>query len=121
MTDRLQQSWTDAILARLAARYKETPEQCAETWAREAIKRGLDSLPDTMPTPSQFLGLCELQVIAQAPTPSPKTKKPQDDGYSGPRAWAMRLRDREQSGERLTSAVREMWRAGINYMPSGVD
>ena len=30
-----------------------------------------------------------------------------------PKAWAWRLRDRENAGERLTIAQRDMWRAAL--------
>lgn len=37
---------------------------------------------------------------------------------NGPRDWALALQAREKSGERLSPAVRTMWRAALN-LPDG--
>lgn len=35
-------------------------------------------------------------------------------GQGDPRAWAYKLRDREQAGEELSIAQRQMWRDALN-------
>jgi len=104
-------------------------------WARElsvfqqapdAIAYGLDHLPpDRAPTVLQFRDACRRPVEhaastprLPAPAPDPKVIRAiraawRPVGAGGPRAWAERLREREEGGENLTLFQRAAWRAAL--------
>lgn len=103
-------------------------------WAAElhrfdaaAIRHGLDHLPATLPP--TLLEFCQLCNRAPA-TAMPALPKPTasaavieravndalartQDSLSGPKAWAYRLRAREEAGEKLTLFVRKAWREAL--------
>jgi hypothetical protein len=94
--------------------------------APDAIAYGLDHLPvDRPPTVLQFRDCCRRPTehatsTLKLPLPKPDPAlaravraawKPA--GTGGPRAWAERLREREQRGERLTKFQSEAWRAAL--------
>ena len=84
--------------------------------------------PQDWPRVTQWLQDAEAERIyrAQYPDPPPAVRKltPEERRaiganlrialrQAGGRAWAERLRDREESGARLTDAQRAMWRAAL--------
>ena len=90
----------------------------------QAVKHALENLPpDRPPTVLQFRALCiNRPDYAPAQLPAPKADpavvarvltafKPAED--TDPRAWAWRLRGREESGDRLSKAQRDMWREAL--------
>lgn len=94
--------------------------------APDAIAYGLDHLPvDRPPTVLQFRDCCRRPTEHSTstlrlpmPKPDPKLARAIRDawkpvGSGGPRAWANRLRDREQSGEKLTAFQRSAWREAL--------
>lgn len=136
----LQDSWVDAIFARLAVRYGAAWLRMWEgidigavkaDWARElagfngeALKHALDNLPpERPPTVGQFKSLCINRPIpAEKQLPRPPAKEEAvalarnyqiKVGGSAGKEWAHNLRRRELACERLTSAQRAMWRAAL--------
>ena len=106
-----------------------------EDWLRElsgfggvAIRHALDNLPVSFPpTLGEFKALClraPLPQYKQLEAPKAdkakvdaalaqmgKLKRPGED--IGPRAWARRLKAREEQGDRLTRAQRDAWRDAL--------
>ena len=137
----LESRWVDAIHARLLVRYgtrwvsmwSGIPEEAVKAdWANElhglggdAIQHAMEHLPPEFPpTVSQFksiaLGRKEPPLVA---LPAPKADpavvakavasvKVIGTGCVG-KEWAERLRAREESGERLSQAQRQMWRDAL--------
>ena len=141
----LPESWVERIFARLLVRYgamwlrmwEGVPmEAVAADWSRElsglsgdALSHALENLPaDRPPTVAQFKALACSRVPPAPPVlPAPKAD-PQRvasivsgmriSRQNDPMAWAHALRDREQRGDRLTIAQRDMWRAALRVGPS---
>jgi hypothetical protein len=137
-------AWVDRLFARMVARYGNgwgrmwegiNAEIVRADWAEQldgltadAILYGLEHLPlDWPPTASRFRAICierraDEPVLALPAPPADPAKATaalsamREIGRpkNGPKAWAYRLRDREQGGERLTLAQRTMWRAAID-------
>lgn len=103
-----------------------------DDWAEElnglstaSILHALEHLPrERPPTVDQFRDLC-----CNAPTPAPKAlPAPKADPErvaaaierlrvhqnNHPKAWAHALKAREEAGDRLTKAQRDMWREALN-------
>jgi hypothetical protein len=95
----------------------------------DALAFAMQNLPPDAPPPTvlQFRHLAaqapRKAAASTLPAPPPanpermraelaKLKRP--DGEFDPKAWAWKLRAREQAGERLTLAQREMWRAALH-------
>lgn len=105
------------------------------SWAHElrycstaSIKHALNNLPPHAPNAVQFRELCmtlpkpvpALALPRGGDKPSQSTLARLDAAVSGvlaadrdPRAWARRLREREQAGERLTLFQRNAWRQAL--------
>lgn len=88
------------------------------------IAHALEALPvDRPPTVLQFKAACINRPVPAAPAlHAPKADparvaaamaKLKRDQQASPKAWAHRLKEREESGEKLSSAQRAMWRAAI--------
>ena len=97
------------------ARYQQAPD---------AIRHGLDNLPPHPPNLVEFRAACNRRPEqAQLALPPAKadpgrvaaelSRMRMAGGSDDPKAWAWRLRDRENAGERLTIAQRDMWRAAL--------
>ncbi len=140
---RLPSKWIDSLFTRLSVRYGQQwqakwtgidPELVKDDWAAElgcfsekpaAIAYGLDNLPaDFPPTVAQFKAICIGRPEPSLPAlPAPKTdparvaaaiqRAANAQRMQDPKAWAHRLRVREQQLDRLTPAQRTMWRAAI--------
>ena len=136
----LPASWVDSLFGRLGVRYGTAFLRQYEgfdlaivkaDWAEvlngfdgESIAYGLRYLPaDKPPTAMQFRDQCrraprpEPPKAIAGPKPDPARVaelvsriEPKD---VDPREWARRLQRREQQGERLTLAQREMWREAL--------
>jgi len=107
-------------------------EVVKEDWSRElkglsgeAIRYALEHLPDDRPpaTATAFRKLCvgrpEYFKELPATKADPAIVKTVLDGLrveapASARDWARRLKQREESGDRLTKAQRDMWRAALN-------
>lgn len=139
----LPASWVDALFDRLAVTYGAAFARMWEGvdvdavkahWSEElsyyqqqpqAIKHALTLLPaDKPPTVLQFRDLCRrcpepVPVRLPAPPAKPEAvakamralEKPHD---AHPRAWAWRLKAREESGEKLGPFTRQCWREALN-------
>lgn len=137
-------AWTERLFTRLLARYGSAwinlwagvdVQAMHEDWARvldgvpaSMIAYGLDNLPDRPPNATQFRALCHQRptttpVALEAPPAQPERveaalaslaalKRPERACWN---KWAERLRSREQSGDRLTMAQRNMWRAVLQH------
>ncbi len=138
----LPSRWTDALFSKLTLIYGHNflrqwdgipIETVKAEWAEEltgfqqspnAIKHGLDNVnPDKPPNVLQFKALC-LKAPQYHPKalPAPKAddavvkavvsaiKKPQG---RDPKHWAHSLKAREEAGDKLTQAQRDMWRAAL--------
>jgi hypothetical protein len=94
--------------------------------APDALAYGLDHLPaDRPPTVLAFRELCRRPtehatstLRLPLPKPDPAMARAIRDawkpvGMGGPRAWADRLRKREEDGEKLTQFQRKAWRDAI--------
>lgn len=94
----------------------------------DAIKRALGNLPaDWPPTVAQFKALCigspgdvyEKPKRLEAPSADPKVieavkaiaRGPRSD--VDPKAWAWRLKAREESGDRIPPSHKAMWREAL--------
>lgn len=103
-------------------------------WGRElrgfqqsphAIAYALEHLPEFPPSLPQFKALCirrpdpeVKQLPAPAADPAVVAKVVSGVKRLGPRAdrdWARALRAREQRGDRLTKAQRDMWREALKH------
>jgi len=113
---------------------QELPSVMAD-WARElagfadqpdAIAYGLQHLPpEKPPTVLQFRALCNLRPDKALPAlPAPESKPSAEvmsrvdsilraPGVNSDKAWAWKLRERENNGKGLTRAQREMWRTAL--------
>lgn len=137
----LERNWVERIHTRMLARYGSAwigvyrdidPELVIADWAdrlngfgSDAIRYALECLPDDAPpNAAQFARLCVRGPQSQAPLlPWPKADpavvtqvlagiaKPVT---RTPRQWAHDLKAREERGERLTQAQRDMWRTALN-------
>jgi hypothetical protein len=139
----LPAAWVDRVFEKLMLSYGHDflrrwegldLEKVKADWAHElsgfeknpdAIKHALMHLPAGQPpTVMQFRALCIGRPDAGVPAlPAPKASPEmvqlakaavinRSDGWH-PKAWAHRLRSREQKLDRLTPAQRAMWRAAI--------
>lgn len=130
-----------SLFARMAVRYGNSwrtrwdgleIEAVATDWlhvlrglSTEQVIHGLAHLPEFVPTAHQFREAClraptmilpvlpeppaDPVVVAKAVTALQKLGQSRID----PKVWAYRLKAREASGEKLTKAQRDMWRAAI--------
>jgi hypothetical protein len=148
----LNSEWVDAIFARLALTYGQRfmalysglqPEHVKAMWADEldgintrGITHAYANLPpDHPPNALQFRALCRaayaperLELPAPKVPPKPAdlarlaaAMKPLSHAHD-PRAWADRLKAREDAGEHLSRLQREAWRSSrriINCRASG--
>ena len=137
----LPTAWVDAIFARLSlaygARFREQweglqPEHVKAAWKAELRGVTADGIayalahlnPDFPPNAMQFVALCRNQPPSVATLPRPKADpevqaraiaalnalgKPKTD----PKAWALKLKQREESGEHLSSFQRWAWREAL--------
>jgi hypothetical protein len=147
----------DAIFARMTVRYGSAwfakwdgvpIESVKADWARElegvsryAIVYALGFLPsDFPPTVSAFLAICrrapdraEAAPEIAGPKADPQRvaeilgRVPRVAGQD-PKAWARRLREREEehggvleNGKRMTLAQRDMWRAALHWVRAESD
>jgi hypothetical protein len=142
MRDPLPCAWIDRIFSRIGIRYGiewtrrwEGYEMKAvkADWAQElgglqqnptAISHGLDNLPpEKPPTATQFKALCVgAPCYFEKQLPAPKADSAvvaavvsgvPRGGSHDPKAWARRLRERDEAGEKLPSAIRTMYRAAL--------
>lgn len=138
----LPASWVDRIFEKLTVAYGHDflrrwegldMAMVKADWAEElagygampqAIKYGLDHLPaDKPPTAKQFRAICNtVPVATQMALPAPVNKpSPQvlariatvGQVSGDPKAWARKLKAREEQGDRLTAAQRSMWRTAL--------
>lgn len=138
----LPPAWVDSLFARLAVRYGQEWLRKWEgldiaavkaDWAEElaplaqnpdAIKHGLSNLPERAPSVTQFRAICNLRPDIVKALPAPKADpervrealaklRPTKTQADSPKGWAWRLKAREESGERLTKAQRDMWRGAL--------
>lgn len=97
------------------ARYQQSPD---------AIRYGLENLPPHPPNLVEFRSSCNrrpdqaqlsLPPVKADPARVAQALSRMRAGIKAenPKAWAWRLRDRENAGERLTIAQRDMWRAAL--------
>lgn len=143
--------WVDRLFAKLAVRYGvaftrqyEGLDIAAvkEDWADvlagfdgESIAYALRYLPaEKPPTAMQFRDLCRRAPRREDPAlPAPKTEpspevmakvkdvgKPRAEAFD-PKGWAKRLKAREEAGDRLTKAQREMWRTALAVETVGAE
>jgi hypothetical protein len=125
--------------ARMNATYRDQPIATVKAhWAHElhgvspaGIAYGLQNLPpDNLPNVLQFKAACMRAPETTArrlppPTPHPDRVKAVQARLEGlvqamtgprdPKAWAWRLHRAELGGERLTPAVRVMYRAALSH------
>lgn len=135
--------WVESLFARLSATYGNRfsrmweavdAEAVKSVWAEtlgsidpKSVRHALDNLPPTYPpTVMEFRALClSSPVLAPlpmltadpiAPAEAARIAKAAKSALAmdgSPTAWADRLRAREEAGERLTQAQRDMWRAAL--------
>lgn len=88
----------------------------------KALRFALDNLPQHPPNLVEFRALCIRRPEPQQPMlPAPKadseTVAKLVAGVNvvavNPKAWALRLRDKEAAGVKLSRAQRDMWRAAL--------
>ena len=138
----LPSAWVDRIFSKLALAYGrdflarwegQDLNAVKADWAEElagyaahpcALKYGLENLrADKPPTARAFKALCNtVPVASQMALPAPHEKPPEAvrkrlesiGQVSGdPKAWARKLKAREEQGDRLTAAQRSMWRTAL--------
>lgn len=138
----LPEAWVTRIFDKLAVTYGAAwvrkwegvdGEEVKANWGHElrgfqqsphAIKHALEHLPPAEPpTVLQFRDLClKAPQFNVAKLPAPKADPEvvakalaavKVEPHSTTREWAHRLREREQRGDRLTIAQRDMWRAAL--------
>lgn len=138
----LPSAWVESLFARLQVRYGAAWTRMWEgveiaavkaDWAEElagyvnapdAIKHALGHLPpDRPPTVSQFAALCRnapryIAPALPAPTPDPAVVAAvlgaiRPVAAHDPKAWARRLRKRDQLCERLSLFQRFCWREAL--------
>jgi hypothetical protein len=85
----------------------------------EAVRYGLDNLPDAPPTAVQFRTACNrtpepMPVALPAPMADPEVVAKVRGAFvvedNDPKAWAHRLKAKEVSGYRLSPMLRASWR-----------
>ncbi len=133
----LQARLIDRLFAALATRYGAAwarmwegleAEDVKADWSRvlggcdgETLRYALEHLPDKPPIATEFRAICRRAPTREAPRLPGPPANPQRvaslvarvaGGPAGrdPKAWARDLKAREEAGERLTQAQREMWR-----------
>ncbi len=136
--------WVDAVFARLSLAYGVrftqqweglNPEHVKASWRREldgitsrGIAYALQHLPrDYPPNAMQFRALCvgaptaqqALKALDGPPVSKANVQRVADAvavlrAPKDPKAWAYRLKAREEAGERLSRVQREMWRAALH-------
>lgn len=137
----LPDDWVKAIFTRLTIVYGVRftqqwpgldPEKVISVWAAEldgitsgGMAHALSNLPpDFPPNPMQFRALCNRRPLpAFRALPEPKTKASEavrrkvSDGLNrkahDPKAWARRLKAREEAGETLKPIQASMWRQAL--------
>jgi hypothetical protein len=138
----MPREWVDRVFARLLVRYgadwlrrwEGVPEDALKAdWAEQLdgferspdrIRFALDNLPERVPTVTEFRTLCNRRPdpaqLALPPVKADPARVASELSRmragikaENPKAWAWRLRDRENAGERLTIAQRDMWRAAL--------
>lgn len=135
--------YVDRIFTRLMVRYgsewlrkwEGVPEDAVKAdWADQlagferrpdCIRYALDNLPERVPGVTEFRAICNRMSEPAAPRlEAPKTNPEKvaremakmqqtKDAIKQAKGWAWRLKAREESGERLTKAQRDMWRAAL--------
>lgn len=94
----------------------------------QAIAYALDNLPDFPPNLVQFRAVCNRAPVFQAPKLAAPAPDPERLGkelqrlsavaskapYFDHKAWAHRLKAREESGEKLSAYQRQCWREALN-------
>lgn len=93
--------------------------------APHTIRYALDHLPAKAPNLIEFKALCwqapplprqgqiENKVRADPSRVAAEMAKMRQVQETSPKAWAYRLKEREEEGDRLTQAQRDMWRAAL--------
>lgn len=146
----LPSRWVDALFGKLTVVYGQAflrqwegvdLDAVKADWAEglagleqspNAIAHGLANVnPDKPPNVLQFKALClkapqYKPKALPAPPADPAVVEAVMAGFQRPpafdaKAWAWRLKGREESGERLTMAQREMWRAALGAQASAQD
>jgi hypothetical protein len=134
-------AWINRLFARLGVHYGaawtrmwEGPpmEAVRADWAEklsglefklEAIRYGLDNLPDYPPTAVQFRAACNrmpepMPVALPQPPASPEVVAKVVGAFvvsdRDPLAWAYRLKAREINGDRLLQFQRDAWREALS-------
>ena len=94
----------------------------------KALAAALKMLPPDPPNAIQFREIARTQMRDERQPPKPQLPAPPADPERiaraveqartapdgiGPKDWAWRLKAREESGERLTKAQRDMWREAL--------
>ena len=141
MPDALPVEWVHRIFAKLAVRYGQSflrrwdgldikavhadwAEQLARFQSRpDCIKYALDNLPaDKPPTVSEFRAICNAAPEPNVPRlESPKSAPPAEvvqaikaiGSPSDPKAWAYRLKARDEAGDVIPSYSRRCYREAL--------
>jgi hypothetical protein len=130
--DRMTTRYADAWVRKWEA---VNPASMAEDWievmdgiSAEGVKFGLQNLPDRPPNASEFRSLCMSMPVPVEPMPALPGPSANPEFVKGEvqkmnlmakpagfdfKAWAWRLKAREESGEKLSKAQRDMWRAAL--------
>lgn len=146
----LPDAWTDRIFAKLTLTYGKTflnrwegldiaavkadwsYELRAFAQSPDAIRFALENLPSGKPpTVLEFRDLCRarpaqpVKQLQQAPADPQRVAQaiadmPRVDPLD-PKAWADRLRQREQNGAKLTMAQCSMWRRALRFVGAADD
>lgn len=138
----LPEPWVDRIFAKLTVTYGAAWlrmwEGCDLTavkadWAQElaayqqnpdAIRFGLENLPEKPPNVLQFRDACRRMPrndLLNLPLPEPdpamvamvKEVFAKAERIAGDKTWARQLKSREEGGERLSLAQRNAWRDAL--------
>lgn len=98
--------------------------------AKRAILWGLRNLPDSVPSAIQFRNICRMAPVTEAlalPAPAadparvaaelaklaPLRTKPSESAGHGMKAWAYRLKSRDEAGESVNMNQRRCYKAAL--------
>lgn len=137
--------WVEALHTKLFLRYGERwlrmwadvpTDALRRDWAEvlhgmsgERIAHGLANLPnDNPPNAAQFRAICLAFVPTLRALPAPAADPDRVRSAMAqmtrpephhPKAWAWRLKDREEAGERLSAVQRRFWREALQHELGG--